>query len=133
MSEFLEKWTTPICRREGMSKPSSSSKPTSSSSRQHKHDGRSGAHNRTPRHGDTATISLTEHHNALKSSKAKERGSFICRMKFRNELPEIPFEPKFLPYPFDPSRLTRYQSTDLEKVLDLFPDISLLGRAHCIS
>ena len=59
-----------------------------------------------------AVITLTEQHTAL---RAKDRSGFICRMKFRNEAPEIPFEPKFLAYPFDPTRLTRYQTTDLEK------------------
>eukprot|EP00697_Spironema_sp_BW2_P014713 gnl/Spiro4/5240_TR2646_c0_g1_i1.p1 gnl/Spiro4/5240_TR2646_c0_g1~~gnl/Spiro4/5240_TR2646_c0_g1_i1.p1 ORF type:complete len:380 (-),score=114.08 gnl/Spiro4/5240_TR2646_c0_g1_i1:14-1153(-) len=40
---------------------------------------------------------------------------FLCKMKFRNNLPDIPFDPKLLQYPFDPNRFVRYTPTTLEQ------------------
>ena len=28
----------------------------------------------------------------------------LCSVKYKNNLPDIPFDPKFLPYPFDSQR-----------------------------
>ena len=39
----------------------------------------------------------------------------ICRVKYGNTLPDIPFDPKFLAYPFDPQRFVNYKATSLEK------------------
>ena len=36
-------------------------------------------------------------------------------MKFRNNLPDVPFDPKLLAYPFDPERHIRYKTTSLER------------------
>jgi len=44
----------------------------------------------------------------------KKPSEFICTMKFRNTLPDIPFDPKFLVYPFDVHRYVRYVPTSLE-------------------
>lgn len=38
-----------------------------------------------------------------------------CRIKYQNKLPDIPFDPKFINYPFDPNRFIEYKSTTLEK------------------
>lgn len=38
-----------------------------------------------------------------------------CRIKYQNKLPDIPFDPKFINYPFDPNRFVEYKSTTLEK------------------
>ncbi len=38
-----------------------------------------------------------------------------CRIKFQNNLPDIPFDPKFISYPFDSNRFIQFNSTTLEK------------------
>ena len=43
------------------------------------------------------------------------RSELICRVKYGNTLPDIPFDPKFLAYPFDPQRFVNYKATSLEK------------------
>ena len=46
----------------------------------------------------------------------KKRSGFICQVKYRNTLPDIPLEPKFLPYPFDTQRFGAYDGpTGLER------------------
>lgn len=39
----------------------------------------------------------------------------ICRVKFNNTLPDFPYDPKFITYPFDPNRFSQYKPTSLEK------------------
>ena len=39
----------------------------------------------------------------------------MCRVKWNNTLPDIPFDPKFITYPFDSDRFTKYKATSLEK------------------
>ncbi|NXB67892.1 PAF1 factor, partial [Struthidea cinerea] len=43
------------------------------------------------------------------------RSGVVCRVKFCNSLPDIPFDPKFITYPFDQSRFVQYKATSLEK------------------
>ncbi|NWR40028.1 PAF1 factor, partial [Tachuris rubrigastra] len=43
------------------------------------------------------------------------RSGVVCRVKFCNGLPDIPFDPKFITYPFDQSRFVQYKATSLEK------------------
>lgn len=38
-----------------------------------------------------------------------------CRIKYQNNLPDIPFDPKFISYPFDSNRFIQFNSTTLEK------------------
>ena len=46
----------------------------------------------------------------------KKRSGFICQVKYRNTLPDVPLEPKFLPYPFDTQRFGAYDGpTGLER------------------
>ncbi|XP_062492276.1 RNA polymerase II-associated factor 1 homolog [Pezoporus occidentalis] len=44
-----------------------------------------------------------------------ERSGVVCRVKYCNSLPDIPFDPKFITYPFDQSRFVQYKATSLEK------------------
>ncbi|XP_069738203.1 LOW QUALITY PROTEIN: RNA polymerase II-associated factor 1 homolog [Phaenicophaeus curvirostris] len=44
-----------------------------------------------------------------------ERSGIVCRVKYCNSLPDIPFDPKFITYPFDQSRFVQYKATSLEK------------------
>lgn len=39
----------------------------------------------------------------------------MCRVKYCNSLPDIPFDPKFIAYPFDQHRFVQYKATSLEK------------------
>ncbi|KAK3595962.1 hypothetical protein CHS0354_032476 [Potamilus streckersoni] len=37
--------------------------------------------------------------------KSRDRRSeLVCRVKYNNTLPDIPFDPKFITYPFESSR-----------------------------
>ena len=35
------------------------------------------------------------------------RNDLLCSVKYRNTLPDIPFDPKFLSYPFEPQRFVK--------------------------
>lgn len=39
----------------------------------------------------------------------------LCRVKYHNNLPDLPFDPKFLGYPFESSRFVQYAATSLER------------------
>uniref|UniRef100_A0A672M4P1 RNA polymerase II-associated factor 1 homolog n=1 Tax=Sinocyclocheilus grahami TaxID=75366 RepID=A0A672M4P1_SINGR len=43
------------------------------------------------------------------------RSGVVCRVKYANSLPDIPFDPKFITYPFDQHRFVQYKATSLEK------------------
>uniref|UniRef100_A0A3B3Y6W0 RNA polymerase II-associated factor 1 homolog n=1 Tax=Poecilia mexicana TaxID=48701 RepID=A0A3B3Y6W0_9TELE len=43
------------------------------------------------------------------------RSGIVCRVKYCNSLPDIPFDPKFITYPFDQHRFVQYKATSLEK------------------
>lgn len=45
----------------------------------------------------------------------KRRSDFICRVKYGNNLPDIPFDLKFLNFPFETDRFTQYKPTSLER------------------
>ena len=49
------------------------------------------------------------------SSSSSGQSELLCRVKYLNNLPDIPFDPKFIAYPFDPNRFIKYNSTTLEK------------------
>lgn len=80
------------------------------------------------RKAEMVKIDLTEQHTPLMRlaeqlqrqtrevvGKDGFKSHFICRMKMRNECPGLPFDPKFLAYPSEQNRLTRYTCTNLEK------------------
>ena len=39
----------------------------------------------------------------------------ICRVKYGNSLPDLPFDPKFIAYPFEAQRFIAYAPTSLER------------------
>lgn len=43
------------------------------------------------------------------------RAELVCRIKYCNTLPDIPFDPKFIQYPFDSKRFISYNPTTLER------------------
>ncbi len=53
--------------------------------------------------------------SASHSASASSSSDLICRIKYQNKLPDIPFDPKFISYPFDPNRFIQFNSTSLEK------------------
>lgn len=49
------------------------------------------------------------------SSSSAASSELLCKVKYLNNLPDIPFDPKFIAYPFGPNRFINYSSTSLEK------------------
>ncbi|XP_045175238.1 RNA polymerase II-associated factor 1 homolog [Mercenaria mercenaria] len=45
----------------------------------------------------------------------EKRSELVCSVKYNNTLPDIPFDPKFITYPFDSTRFIQYNPTSLEK------------------
>uniref|UniRef100_A0A0K2T7M0 RNA polymerase II-associated factor 1 homolog n=1 Tax=Lepeophtheirus salmonis TaxID=72036 RepID=A0A0K2T7M0_LEPSM len=45
----------------------------------------------------------------------EKRSEMVCRVKYSNTLPDIPFDPKFISYPFESSRFINYNPTSLER------------------
>jgi hypothetical protein len=69
-----------------------------------------------PTSSSSSTTTKSTGSSSVSPWMAKQpQSKFICPLKFRNSLPDIPFDPKLLEYPFDPDRFVRYQPTSLEK------------------
>ncbi|EDV47816.1 RNA polymerase II-associated factor 1 homolog [Drosophila erecta] len=47
--------------------------------------------------------------------QTERKSEIICRVKYGNNLPDIPFDLKFLQYPFDSHRFVQYNPTSLER------------------
>eukprot|EP00795_Rhopilema_esculentum_P003503 gene3503-1887_t len=45
----------------------------------------------------------------------REKSDFVCRVKYNNSLPDIPFDAKFITYPFEGNRFIHYKPTSLER------------------
>ncbi|XP_049778651.1 RNA polymerase II-associated factor 1 homolog [Schistocerca cancellata] len=45
----------------------------------------------------------------------EKRSELVCRVKYCNTLPDIPFDPKFITYPFESIRFIQYNPTSLER------------------
>ncbi|KAK3708229.1 hypothetical protein RRG08_023638 [Elysia crispata] len=45
----------------------------------------------------------------------EKRSELVCRVKYNNTLPDIPFDPKFITYPFESNRFFSYKPTSLER------------------
>ncbi|CAH3030477.1 unnamed protein product, partial [Porites evermanni] len=43
------------------------------------------------------------------------KADFVSRVKYNNNLPDIPFDAKFIAYPFESNRFVEYKPTSLEK------------------
>lgn len=53
--------------------------------------------------------------NANATAGVKKHSEFLCDLKYKNVLPPIPFEPKFLRYPFPSDRWSRYRLSSLDQ------------------
>lgn len=51
----------------------------------------------------------------VKPQSAERRSELVCRVKYCNTLPDIPFDPKFIQYPFETTRFIQYNPTSLER------------------
>lgn len=45
----------------------------------------------------------------------ENRKQLVCKVKYSNTLPDIPFDPKFISYPFEANRFVQYNPTSLER------------------
>lgn len=45
----------------------------------------------------------------------EKRSELVCSVKYNNTLPDIPFDPKFITYPFESTRFIQYKPTSLER------------------
>lgn len=50
-----------------------------------------------------------------KQRPAEKKSEIVCRVKYCNTLPDIPFDPKFITYPFESNRFVQYKPTSLER------------------
>jgi RNA polymerase II-associated factor 1 len=50
-----------------------------------------------------------------KRSSSSRSVDLLCSVKYKNNLPDVPFGPKFLSYPFDSQRYIQYNPTSLER------------------
>lgn len=76
-------------------------------------DTMSASRNGTPNKKPSSSQSTpTSSQNANKSSMSAE---FQCKLKYMNRLPDIPFDPKLLAYPFDPQRFFKYTANSLDR------------------
>ncbi|KAI4457971.1 rna polymerase ii-associated factor 1 [Holotrichia oblita] len=50
-----------------------------------------------------------------KPAQGERRSELVCKVKYCNTLPDIPFDLKFISYPFESSRFIQYNPTSLER------------------
>lgn len=64
----------------------------------------------------------------VRPSEREYAPDIICRVKYRNTLPDLPFDPKLLLYPFDPMRYIRYRTSTVEREhkFDLHSDSNVI-------
>ena len=53
--------------------------------------------------------------SSRKLASTDKKADLLCRIKYFNTLPDIPFEPKVITYPFEQTRFIQYNATSLER------------------
>ena len=53
---------------------------------------------------------------ALRPEAQEITHGFVCNIRFRNDLPPVPFDPKFVKYPFPEDRFHKFQPTSLDRL-----------------
>ena len=53
---------------------------------------------------------------ALRPEDTERTNGFVCNVRFGNDLPSVPFDPKFLKYPFPQDRFIKFQPTSLDRL-----------------
>jgi RNA polymerase II-associated factor 1 len=61
------------------------------------------------------TVQTNNRHDARPRTSTEKRSDLVCRVKYNNALPDIPFDAKFITYPFDSNRYVQYNQTSLER------------------
>lgn len=61
------------------------------------------------------TIQTTLSPDKRPTRPGEKRSELVCRVKYCNTLPDIPFDPKFITYPFESTRFIQYNPTSLER------------------
>lgn len=51
----------------------------------------------------------------VQKGRKASSNEFLCKVRFLNQLPDIPFDPKLLRYPLEDERFFRYSTSTLEK------------------
>uniref|UniRef100_A0A4P6D7S0 RNA polymerase II-associated factor 1 homolog n=1 Tax=Rhodnius prolixus TaxID=13249 RepID=A0A4P6D7S0_RHOPR len=60
-------------------------------------------------------VNVEKRSSLLKPGTTERRSELVCRVKYCNTLPDIPFDPKFITYPFESTRFIEYKPTSLER------------------
>lgn len=50
-----------------------------------------------------------------RAKQAEKQKQLVGRVRYSNTLPDIPFDPKFISYPFEANRFVQYNPTSLER------------------
>lgn len=63
---------------------------------------------------DHTRMILESHAQAKRRALLGKQSEFLATLEFRNTLPDIPFDAKFVKYPHEPERLIKYKPNTLE-------------------
>lgn len=63
----------------------------------------------------TVQVGPREDRERKNRNVVEKRSELVCRVKYNNTLPDIPFDPKFITYPFESNRFIQYKPTSLER------------------
>ncbi|TDH65164.1 uncharacterized protein CCR75_008795 [Bremia lactucae] len=63
---------------------------------------------------DHTRMILESHAQAKRRALLGKQSEFLATLEFRNTLPDIPFDTKFVKYPHEPERLIKYKPNSLE-------------------
>jgi hypothetical protein len=47
--------------------------------------------------------------------RSRAKTGFVCKVQFSNDLPPVPFDPKFMKYPFSKDRFVKFQPMSLDR------------------
>ncbi|KAI0980162.1 hypothetical protein GJ496_009294 [Pomphorhynchus laevis] len=80
--------------------------------------------------------SFTHRNGGVTAESRIKNADILCKIKYTNNLPDIPFDAKFIKYTFDNSRFINYKPTSLEKShkwdiqndIDLEVSVDLINR-----
>lgn len=61
------------------------------------------------------TVQTSGRHESRPRTGSEKKSELVCRVKYNNALPDIPFDAKFITYPFDANRYVQYNQTSLER------------------
>jgi len=61
------------------------------------------------------TSGTRDGHEKRKADRERLKEGFHCNVKYTNTLPDIPFDAKFIAYPFEANRFIQYKPTSLER------------------